>query len=503
MGLGLANWDRLPPAERRTMQARRLAEFLRRRVLPFSPFYREKFQALGLGPRTVRSLDDLRRLPFTTKQDLLPGPDNPEGPRRIVLAPTPETLRERLPRTELLRLLGRRLLGGETAVREAVRAEFAPCTLFFTTGRTAGAIPFLLTRHDHAILNEAGRRIVKVLGVDPASDRILNLFPYAPHLAFWQTYACGYETGTLSLNTGGGRVMPADRLLGALERLKPTLIVGMPGYVYHLLRIGVAESRDFRSVRLVALGGENVAPGLKRKIAAMLEGAGAREVRVCSVLGFTEARHCWSECPGAPDTGFHTYPDFGIFEVVDPEGEDPLPPGTTGELVYTCLDGRGSVLIRYRTGDIVEGGVVEEPCPGCGRIVPRIRPDIRRRSNIKSLDIGKVKGTLVNLNSLIEVFAGDPTIEEWQLEITKRNNDPFETDELILYCAIKPGTDEVSFRSRVQKDVLERTEVRLNAIVVESIPSLLTRIGMEERTKEERILDRRKEILDRVGGGRT
>ncbi len=218
-------------------------------------------------------------------------------------------------------------------------------------------------------------------------------------------------------------------------------------------------------------------------------------------LGFPEARLCWTECVGERRTGFHTYPDFGLFEIIDPDTGKPLPPGTTGELVYTCLDGRGSVVIRYRTGDIVEGGLRTDPCPGCGRTMPRLMSDIRRTSNVKSLDIGKVKGTLVNLNELSEAFAGDPEIEEWQLEIRKRNHDPYETDELVLYCALKPGTDEAGFRARIQTEVNERTEVRLNGIVVESVPALLTRVGMEERTKEERILDRRREVMERVRGG--
>ncbi len=501
MGVGHPRWDRMGQDELAHDQTRRLRQFLARRVLPFSPLYRERFAAAGISAESIRTFDDIAKIPFTTKQDLLVTQENPEGPRRVILAPTAQTLKERLPKSELLGLLARKLVSGPEAAMAQVRREFAPCSMFFTTGRSAGAIPFMLTRYDHRLLSEGARRVVDVLGVDPAKDRILNLFPYAPHLAFWQTFFCGYETGTLTLNTGGGRVMPADRVLGALERLKPTLVVGMPGYFYHLLRIAVNEKRDLSSIRLIALGGENVAPGLKRKVTSMLASAGAPDVRVASVLGFTEARLCWTECVGERRTGFHTYPDFGLFEIINPDTGKPLPPGTTGELVYTCLDGRGSVVIRYRTGDIVEGGLRTEPCPGCGRTMPRLMSDIRRTSNVKSLDIGKVKGTLVNLNELSEAFAGDPEIEEWQLEIRKRNHDPYETDELVLYCALKPGTDEAGFRARIQTEVNERTEVRLNGIVVESVPALLTRVGMEERTKEERILDRRREVMEKIRGG--
>ncbi len=270
MGVGHPRWDRMGQDELAHDQTRRLRQFLARRVLPFSPLYRERFAAAGISAESIRTFDDIAKIPFTTKQDLLVTQENPEGPRRVILAPTAQTLKERLPKSELLGLLARKLVSGPEAAMAHVRREFAPCSMFFTTGRSAGAIPFMLTRYDHRLLSEGARRVVDVLGVDPAKDRILNLFPYAPHLAFWQTFFCGYETGTLTLNTGGGRVMPADRVLGALERLKPTLVVGMPGYFYHLLRIAVNEKRDLSSIRLIALGGENVAPGLKRKVTSML-----------------------------------------------------------------------------------------------------------------------------------------------------------------------------------------------------------------------------------------
>lgn len=495
MGIGSKRWDRLAPDERRALQEHRLRKILRTRVLPFSPFYRELFERARIDPDSIRTLDDLRRVPFTTKQDLLVTEENPDGPRRLILQPDEELLRERLPRPELARLLGKRLLVGRRRLKAALMREFNPCTMLFTTGRSTGSIPFFLTLYDHAILEEAARRICAVIGIRPETDRVLNLFPYAPHLAFWQTFFCGLASGTLCLNTGGGRVMGADRLLAAMERLRPTVVVGMPGYFYHLLRLAEDQGRDLSSVRVVALGGENVPAGFKRKVTEMSERVGARNLKVASVLGFTEARVCWAECTGERRTGFHTYPDLGLFEIIDPATGDVLPEGTTGELVYSCLDGRGSMVLRYRTGDIVDGGIVSDACPGCGRTVPRIMSDIRRVSNVKSLEISKVKGTLVNLNALAESFTEDAEIEEWQLEIRKRNEDPYETDELVLRCALRDGADPEGFTHRIQSLVHERSEVHLNAVLIEDLPTLLTRVGMEDRTKEERILDRRNAAL--------
>lgn len=493
-------WDHLSRDETRSLQHQKLRRLLRTRVLPFSPFYRRLFDEAGLDADAIRSLDDLRHIPFTTKQDILPSESNPQGPRDLILQPDETLIRERLPRSEQLKLLGQKVLMGKRRLRERLFREFNPCTMFFTTGRSTGSIPFFLTLYDHEILAECGRRICDVVGIRPDQDKVLNLFPYAPHLAFWQTTIGCMETGTLALNTGGGRVMPSDRLIAAFEKLKPTVVVAMPGYWYHFLRRMVAEGRDLSSVKKVVLGGENVPAGFKRKVVELMAERGAEDVKVASVLGFTEARQCWAECMGSRRTGFHTYPDLSLFEIIDPDSGEPLGEGETGELVYTGLDGRGSIVLRYRTGDIVQGGIIHEACPGCGRTTPRIMSDIQRTSNVKSLDIGKVKGCLVNLNTLSEAFSGDLEIEEWQLEIRKRDDDAFETDEVVLYCALRGQEEPAEFERRIQALVAERCELHLNDVVIEDVESLNRRTGMEELTKEVRIIDRRGECAPTTQG---
>jgi phenylacetate-coenzyme A ligase PaaK-like adenylate-forming protein len=215
-----------------------------------------------------------------------------------------------------------------------------------------------------------------------------------------------------------------------------------------------------------------------------------------SVLGFTEARMCWTECPHGDRTGFHTYPELSIFEVVDPADGRVLGEGETGELVYTGIDGRGSVVLRYRTGDVVEGGLVEsEPCPGCRRRVPRIMSNLHRVSNLKSLEIGKIKGTLVNMNTLSELFSADPEIEEWQLEIRKKNDDPFEVDEIVLHAALRGREEPEAFKRRIQEDIYGRSEIHVNDIRIESLADMLRKVGMETLTKDERIVDRRKRAM--------
>src|SRR5262249_34682112 len=152
----------------------------------------------------------------------------------------------------------------------------------------------------------------------------------------------------------------------ALTRLQPQVLIGIPGYIYHMLRQASADGAKLVNLKLIALGGERVSAPMRARLGEMCAQMGVPDVKVSSIYGFTEARQCWAECP-PPDYqtsyGFHTYPEFDVFEIIDPDTGEPVGPGERGELVYTALDGRGSCVLRYRTGDIAEGGVVYDPCP--------------------------------------------------------------------------------------------------------------------------------------------
>jgi phenylacetate-coenzyme A ligase PaaK-like adenylate-forming protein len=221
---------------------------------------------------------------------------------------------------------------------------------------------------------------------------------------------------------------------------------------------------------------------------------GAENPRVHSVLGFTEARKCWTECPGEADAGFHMYPDLEMIEILDPETDRPMDDGSTGELVYTSLVGRGSCVIRDRTGDLIVGGMTWRTCPHCGRTVPRLASQIERVSNLKNFQLSKVKGTLVNLNVFKDELDNDVRVEEWQLVIKKRNDDPCDLDELHLNLAlvgsVRPEQyDEVA--TAIERRLFQVSEVRVNATRVLDLPRLLELLGMETHMKEKRIVDLR------------
>ncbi len=91
-------------------------------------------------------------------------------------------------------------------MRKKFETEFRPVFMTFTTGRSTEPVPFLYTRHDLSRLAIAGKRVMEICGAH-YEDRMLNSFPYAPHLAFWLTHYAGTSFGAMMFSSGGGKVM--------------------------------------------------------------------------------------------------------------------------------------------------------------------------------------------------------------------------------------------------------------------------------------------------------
>ena len=324
--------------------------------------------------------------------------------------------------------------------------------------------------------------------------RLINMFPFAPHLAFWLTHYASTEFGIFTVGTGGGKVMGTEGNLRMIQKVDPDVVIGMPTFIYHVLQEAVDTGMKCRNLKKIVLGGEKVADGIRRKLRLLASKLGAENIDVLATYGFTEARMAWAECPypeAGQSSGYHLYPDLGIFEIIDPKSGMPQPPGQPGELVYTPLDARGTVVLRYRTGDIISGGMVHDICPHCGRSLPRLVGNISRSSEIKAMQLEKVKGTLVDFNQLEHVLDDAPHVVSWQLELRKSNDDPLDLDEVILHVH-KSG--EIA-NERITRELVsrfrERTEISPNRIVFHSFSEIRSLLGVGVELKEQKIIDNR------------
>lgn len=475
------------PRSLREWQLARLRRFLRDTVLPFSAHYAALFRREGIDPRQLRTLDDLRRIPFTTKHDFLAGVHGADPVRDFILQPDRAVLARR-PST-----VARVLLRGKRVVAESLEREFRPLLLTSTTGRSAEPVPFLYTAHDIENLQAAGARAYEVCGAH-REMRMLNLFPYAPHLAFWFVHYGGIEFGAFVLGTGGGKVMGTDGNLRLVRKIKPDVLIGMPTFLYHIMTELVRGGSALPNLRKIVLGGEKAPLGMRRKLRALSRDLGAERIDVLRTYGFTEAKLAWAECPFSEDAGsagYHVHPDLALIEIVDPKTGEPRGEGEPGEIVCTPLDARGSVVVRYRTGDCIDGGLFHEPCPFCGRRVPRLVGEISRNSEVRDLQLGKLKGTLVDFNHLEHVLDNAEHVSTWQLEIRKHHDDPLDLDELVLHVAKADGIDDTVLRTALSEHFARETELHPNRIELHSLEELRRMQGFGTQLKEQRVVDHR------------
>lgn len=480
-------WPELPESEIRRLQADKLRHYLRDTVLPFSVHYQKLFQEHNLTADSIRTLDDLRRIPFTSKLDLLNTPENPQKSREFILIPDQKVLARR-PGTIL-----RALLHGKKQVKRSFELEFRPIFMTSTTGRSSDPVPFVYSQHDLDNLSELGRRVFEICECK-TDYRLVNMFPYAPHLAFWLTHYGGQAFDVFVASTGGGKVMGTEGNLRMIKKINPNVLIGMPTFVYHVLHQAAEEDVRCDNLCRIVVGGEKLPDGMRRKLISMTRALGAKNVDIVATYGFTEAKTAWPECPCPPDkstSGFHLYPDYGIVEVVDPQSGEPVAPGNPGEIVFTPLESRGSVVLRYRTGDFTEGGLTYEPCPHCGRSVPRLFGNISRKSEIKEVKLDKIRGTLVDFNQLEHVLDDAAFIGAWQLELRKFHDDPMELDELVLHVHKLDGIADEKLIHSLNSRFLEQTEIHPNRVIFHTADEMAALQGVGKELKEQKIVDHR------------
>ena len=451
------------------VQDRQLSSFTRH-VLPYSPFYR---LALKEWP-VVRGVQDIGELPFTEKADVAPTNESPQRSRQFLLQPNEALFRQHAP-------FSWKKLFAQSRFLSDLEYQYAPVHVHFTTGRTALPTPFFQTRQDMDTLRETGRRMLAIGGLS-RTTRLLNAFPFAPHLAFWQTALASEAAGVFALHTGGGRVLGTERIIEMAKRFESTALVGMPSYVHHVLSAAVEGSVKLPALDTLILGGEAVTDRLRsslKDLAAKLDA----KVRVLSTYGLTEGRCAWMEC--AEGSGYHLYPDLEVIEVV---GKDGKHVGATeaGEIVCTPIGWRGSVVVRYKTGDV--GRLFVGKCPSCGRTVPRISSDISRTSETRMLRT-KVKGQLVDFEGLADVLRGLP-VREWQAVIRRRGKGTFGLDELVLRIAVQKGASTAKVSGKVVASVRDAMDVTPKVVIVQ-YQRLVQDLGVERELKQRRVIDER------------
>lgn len=322
-----------------------------------SPFYRKRFEEAGLKPEDIKTLDDIRRIPFTTKQDLRD--TYPFG-----MASVP--LRE--------------------------------CTRLHSSSGTTGTPTVIL--HTQKDLEEWAAQVA----------RNLWMVGLRPDDVFQNSSGYGMFTGGLGFQYGAERLgmltIPAAagnsiRQIKFITDFGTTALHAVPSYVTRLYEVmqsmGVDPRRDTK-LKVLAIGAEPHSEEQRRRIEEMMGVKAYNSFGMSEMCGPGVGFECQEQ------NGLHFWEDYYIVEIVDPETLEPVPDGEVGELVLTSLCREAMPLLRYRTRDLTR--VLGRTCP-CGRNHVRIdrmrgRSDdmmVLRGVNIFPIQIEKILMTFPELAS--------------------------------------------------------------------------------------------------------
>ena len=311
--------ERLPRADLERLQLERLRALVAHAARV--PLHRDRLAAAGVTPERIRTLDDLRRLPLTTKGDF-----RDTYPFGLLAAPMDEIVR-----------------------------------IHASSGTTGKPTVVAYTRGDLDLWTEVMGRTLRAGGVH-RGDVVQNAYGYGLF-----TGGLGFHYGAESL---GAAVIPVsggftDRQLLALQDLGSTVLCCTPSYALHLAEAIEEAGLEPGSLRLRVgfFGAEPWTEAMRGAIETRLRLMALNIYGLSEVIGPGVA----VECPERK--GMHVAEDHFLPEVVDPETLEPVAPGAMGELVLTTLSKEAMPLLRYRTRDLTT--LDRTPCR-CGRTLLRI-----------------------------------------------------------------------------------------------------------------------------------
>ncbi|MGA1794102.1 MAG: phenylacetate--CoA ligase family protein, partial [Thermoplasmatota archaeon] len=236
-------------------QERKLRDYIRYQLYPFSSHYRKLFDQHGIDPNSIETVKDLERLPLTRKEDIMPDDTDPKRYLDFILRPDSESIKKYWPRSRLVGLRLKDIWKGD--VEEMLRSEYYPTFMIATSGTTGNNIPFMYTRRDIEQFSNIYQSLQTVTEIDP-NWVIMNLFPFSPHLAFNVVFFVNLNSNLRMFHTGGGSVTSTEKTLEVISMVDSNVLIGVPSYIYHVLKKAQDHKADLSSVKLVVCAGEKL-----------------------------------------------------------------------------------------------------------------------------------------------------------------------------------------------------------------------------------------------------
>ena len=316
-------WDHaaetMPREDLEQLQASRVRDCLERLQVSGLEYYRERLA--GIRPDQLRSIEDLRSLPFMEKDDL-----REHYPFGLFLAP----------QEDIVRIHASTGSTGKPTVVAYTRSDLELWAAVVARGLMAGG----LTRDD-VFQNAYGYGLFTGgLGFHDAASRV----------------------GAVVVPTSAGNTSQQVMLM---RDFGVTAFGATPSYALHIAEVAVAEGIDPHSlpVRAAFLGAESMSEEMEREIEDRMGVAVYEQYGLSEIIGPGVASAC------GRSEGLHVWEDLFVPEIVDPESGEPLPDGEVGELILTAPTKEAFPALRYRTRDLA--WLTRDACP-CGRTGARI-----------------------------------------------------------------------------------------------------------------------------------
>lgn len=448
----MASWDTLAPDKSAKAQAVALRAQLGQLVARSSPFWRDRLTGVGMSLDEVSTPAGLARVPAVGERDLCPDGD-PAGAAALVLQAGESGFALHAEGPDLRRALVRRVLrpGAYAAV---VESDTRPTT-FVWAGQSI-RFPVASTRGDLDVVARAGARMWGVLGLD-RGDVLVGVAPV-------ERDAMQQALELMALGAGAPALFAGPRADDVAEalRLLPATVLALPSHAAGTLVDDLDEAGGpLGSVRTLLMLG---APTPDERAAAeqALARAGATRAKVVGLHVADGHRLPWAQ---DRDGTYVTSPDLELLQVVDPEtGEATDGPG---ELVVTQLGLRGSALVRWRTGDLVQAvrtsaGERSVPC----------LVGLRRGALVPTLVLAG-QPVPVDLRAVVGVLVGRTDVADWRLQVRRdpRRGD----DQLLVHLVPRRGVDSGELTVDVARDVRAGASVLPTQVLVvrpEDLPPL-------------------------------
>ena len=430
--------ERADRAQLHQLQQQRLIS-LYRRSWEHVPFYRRRWQAMGLGPDDIREIDDLSKLPIINKRDF-----------EADLADHPPF--------------------------GTYQGDFPAVRLQASSGSSGNPKPFFHTASDWATIANLWSRRFHAQGVR-AGDILQVVFTYSLFIAGFTGTEGAMKLGAMVIPTGSGGVTPSERQVQIMSQWGTTVVAGTPSYVLHLAdiaeRMGMDLKQNFK-LRLAIHTAEPMSEAARRSIEARWG------VEAYDNFGSVETGAPTFEC--REQNGYHINEDAYIFEVLDRDTLTPAKAGDDGLVVVTSLFKESAPVIRYNLEDI--SSIEDSSCP-CGRTFRRLMKIKGRASEML-----KVRGVPLYPTAVEGVLEGFPELtREYRLVVDR----PGSQDRVTLEVEARTGAAAAaSLCERLERALKIATALSIETKLLPS-GELTRSLRVEERVKVKRIWDRRGE----------